>query len=684
MSPLVKLPYELLWLVVQYLDLEDTHALSLSCRSLQFLFHEPNIAKTILEVSCAVPHPFGPLVEADDAIAAQSKAPNTLEARQAQTSRRYAAELRRLTKRREAISTISPYLVAPVAHADSWIYENGVLCHIKERQLRILDLHRSQSTEIIIDIRRLLDEAIEASHGFTKYKFQPLYYSHGVASCLYAHRKITQSSWLVVFDVLKGRILTTHPLNSTLKIFVRNNENFLCYGVFAPTIRDGYRRWNIGCYDIGGDNWSKREVELPEFIGSDIGSTIAFEIFDDALHGVSNQTCLEAEEEDWLSFYTCFRVPFTQDGFGPIEHASRRHMWRRWHFEGPIDDRWTFLRICRDEASSKLRVVESRKEWLARSSSARRTYYTTDIVFDDGGPTRMPSANDKFLDHILLATRTKTSHPERTPAPPRNPHMVHPGDDGNEALMFTLTKSPVRCYHPSCQTFIDLVDDPPEFDPGARRIRIRGGARRRWTSGEREERSRSGAAETGESHNTLMKMAGFHNTFDEIAKIYKSEDVLLWPPEQTLTETHPALEALHEVMNPAGCFGSIRGAWDERSMVYSIEETGGLHALVFVSFDPSIYLKGAKGYHHSPKVSEASGGILGSPLLEASLPCGGKGKGKDRASGSWHPTPQPDTACSMDGSTASPKPADSVSSAPWQRVVPAMYQRMPSGFHFAL
>ncbi|KAK4452414.1 hypothetical protein QBC34DRAFT_35064 [Podospora aff. communis PSN243] len=661
MSPLVKLPYELLWLVVQYLDLEDTHALSLSCRSLRFLFHEPNIAKIILE----------------------TKAPNTLEARQAQASRRYASELRRLTKRREAISSISPYLVALVAHADSWIYENGVLCHTKERQLRILDLHRSQSTEIVIDIRRLLDEALEESHGYTKYKFQPLYYSHGVVSCLYAHRKTTQSSWLVVFDVLKGRVLTTRSLTSTLKIFVRNNEKFLCYGVFAPTTRDGYRRWTAGCYDIGGNAWSKREVELPEFIGSDIGSTIAFEIFDDSLHGISNQTCLEAEEEDWLSYYTCFRVPLTNDGFGPIEHASRRHMWRRWHFEGPIDDRWTFLRIFRDETSSKLRVVESRKEWLARSSSARRTYYTTDIVFDDGGPTRMPSANDKFLDHVLLATRTKTSHPDRTPAPPRNPHMVHPGDDGSRALMFTLTKSPVRCYHPSCQTFIDLVDDPPEFDPGARRIRIRGSARRRWTSGEHEERSLSGAAETGESHNTL-KMEGFHNTFDEIAKIYKSEDVSLWPPDQSLSDTNSALEALHEVMNPAGCFGSIRGAWDERSVVYSIEETGGLHALVLVSFDPSIYLKGAKGYYGSPKVGEVSGGILGSPVLEASPPRGGKGKDKDRASGSWHPTPEPDTACSMDGSTASSKPASSVGSAPWRRVVPAMYQRMPSGFHFAL
>jgi hypothetical protein len=180
-----------------------------------------------------------------------------------------------------------------------------------------------------------------------------------------------------------------------------------------------------------------------------------------------------------------------------------------------------------------------------------------------------------------------------------------------------------------------------------------------------------------------MKMMGYHNTFDEITDIYKNENVLLWPPEQSPTEIDPALDALYEVMNPSGCTGIIRGAWDERSMVYSIEEAGGTHAVVFLSWDPAIHLKGVKRYPGPPKVGEVSGAIGGKPSLEATLPCEGKGKGKAKEPGNWHPIPEPNTTSCADGSTASPKPANSGGPAQWQKRIPAMYQAMPGGFHFA-
>jgi len=662
-SPLVKLPYELLALIVRDLDLEDTRALSMACRRLQFLFYESSIAKAILE----------------------SKAPNTLEAGCARTNRRFAAELRRLVKRRDAISSVSPYLVATIAYAETWIYENGVLCHIKDRQLRILDLHHSGTTEIKVDIRKLLDEAIKESHGLTKYKFQLLYFAHGVVSCLYTHRKHVQSSWLVVFDVRNGKIITTYRLSSTLKIFVRNTDKFLCYGVFLPTGREGIRRWSLGGYDLVLDTWMKQKLDLPENIGSDIGSTIALDIHDDFLYGVSNSKPLEAEEDDWLSYYTCFRIQLGCKGFQTVELAPERHMFRRWHSrEGAIDDRWTFLRISRDQETSQLRVIESRKEWPGHRSSAKRTYYSTNIVFDDG-----PSANDAYLDCVLGLTPTKSA--SDLPEPPREPKMVHPGDDASEAIMFTRTKSPVLCYHHACQAFVDLVDDPPELDPGARRIRIRGGARRRRAPRELEERGRAGAAETEteESHYTLSKetepkMPDFPNTFDEIAKIYENRDVLLWPPEQSLSRPDPALEELHKIMNPPGCLGTIRGAWDERSMVYSIEETGGLHALVFVSWDPALYLEGAKRYPGAPNIGGSSGAIPGSPSPPAMLSHDIKGKSKDQDSGSWHPATEPETTCCEDESTAFSVPGSSAGLPTWQKCVPAMYRTMPTGFHFAL
>ena len=54
-------------------------------------------------------------------------------------------------------------------------------------------------------------------------------------------------------------------------------------------------------------------------------------------------------------------------------------MWRRQHQEGPIDDRWTRLRLDEDESTGELKIVESRKEWYLGS----RTYHKTDIVFPE-------------------------------------------------------------------------------------------------------------------------------------------------------------------------------------------------------------------------------------------------------------------------------------------------------------
>lgn len=47
---LLKLPYELLSSVFEYLSLDDIYNLSFSCKRFQFLLHEPNISKLLLEV----------------------------------------------------------------------------------------------------------------------------------------------------------------------------------------------------------------------------------------------------------------------------------------------------------------------------------------------------------------------------------------------------------------------------------------------------------------------------------------------------------------------------------------------------------------------------------------------------------------------------------------------------------
>jgi len=146
---LLDMPTEIVFLIIldDCLTLEDTYALGKTCKRFALIFQ--SAAKDILKVSHTMSNPKlpGKLTHMP-----QHKAPGSLEARKAQTSECYAAELRRLVKRREAISSVNPFLVARIADTECWIYENGVLCHVRDRQLRILNLHESQSTEIIIDI----------------------------------------------------------------------------------------------------------------------------------------------------------------------------------------------------------------------------------------------------------------------------------------------------------------------------------------------------------------------------------------------------------------------------------------------------------------------------------------------------------------------------------------------------
>ncbi|KAK1749948.1 hypothetical protein QBC47DRAFT_407438 [Echria macrotheca] len=655
-SPLVKLPYELLSFVVDNLDLTDTRNLSLTCRRLQFLFHERNIAKWILE----------------------TKAPQTLEARCARVSNRYPSELRRLVKRREAIAKLSPYLVKIVAVAEQWIYENGVLCHIHDRELRILDLHGSQSTEIVVDIRLMLNKALPESRESVKYTFQPLYYSHGIVSCLYRHTKPSRGSWLVVFNPQDGQILTTLPLESTFKLFVRNNEKYLCYGVYSSASREEGRRWVARAFDLTSTKWLGREIDLPEPIGSDVNSTVCFEIFDGALYGLSSQTSLEAEEIDWMSYYTFFRLPLSDDGLKKIEHAPRRQLWRRCHFEGPIDDRWSFLRLVRDETTSQLKAIESRKEWLARTHSARRTYYTTELSFSQSytSAASTPDSGQEYDDES--AALCKTNEPDFVTAPPRKPQFVHAGDDNSTALMATLTKTPVRLYHSSCQTFLDLVDDPSPSEPHKQRIRLRGGSRRPWTPDEVEQRKRA----------VVEPRHQPQDTFDQqIADLYKHEDVVCWPPEQDPSRPNDALDQIYAVLNPPNHSGNITGAWDERSLVYAVEGTKGFRAIVFVSWDPKIYLEGTKPFPSDLRIGNPfcvppEGSDVASSSPPDTAPSGAR-EGKNKELGTHRHAAQSNICCNVQGSTASREAVQGESPERWARSARAMYQDIAMGFHFA-
>ncbi|KAL2137835.1 hypothetical protein VTI28DRAFT_8015 [Corynascus sepedonium] len=546
---LLRLPYELMVYIVTDLDLDDIDNLAYTClASYQLLLKNEELAKWLF----------------------QTKAPYCLEARDAGISKNYASGFRRLLKRRKALSSVSPYLVAILGFADKWIYENGVLCYYRERELRILDLHRSADSEIVVDLQTLVQQAFPDTSAPNTYKLTLLYYSHDIVSCLYSRNP--RDRFLLALNASRGQIITVLELPSISKLFVRNNDLFLYYGTATEPDQEGDESWVIKGFDIAARASIRGQLDVPYAIGTDVGSTVCFEIIDGYFYGLSNLRSLAVEEVDWVSYYSCFRFPLSKDGFSSVRHLDRtRALWRRDHTEGPLEDRWTFLRLLKDEAIGRLKIVESRMEWSKTSIKFRRTYYTSVIEFDAWVGTG--SDNPATASPQGVTPRTW----------PRDPHMVHPGDD-TSTLDVPLTKCPLRSYYPDCQAFIDLVDDSASSDPRHQKLRIRGGSRRLRAPGKLAQLGDRASTEGAQGHDTLLQ---------QIYSIYRSDTGLIWPPDQDPSIDDSALADLYEILNPPGYTGNTHGSWDERSMVYATGGMdGGLRAMVFVSWDPAIRLAG--------------------------------------------------------------------------------------------
>lgn len=135
-----------------------------------------------------------------------------------------------------------------MAVAESWIYRGGVLCYIQDQTLRMLNLHQSSSTETVVSIPGLIQQAVSETQHRKRYKLQLLHYAEGLVTCLYSRAR---ASRLLIFNAPKQRRLAVSPnLESTREIFVRNDANFLYYGTHSNIGEDGHWRWVLMKYDI--------------------------------------------------------------------------------------------------------------------------------------------------------------------------------------------------------------------------------------------------------------------------------------------------------------------------------------------------------------------------------------------------------------------------------------------------
>lgn len=88
-------------------------------------------------------------------------------------------------QKHSSLTTPKPLPLHPATLRGKNIYH--LVAAATNRQLRILDLHRPARTEIVVNVWRLLDEAIFESREIVEYEFRLLYCSQDIISCLYTY-----------------------------------------------------------------------------------------------------------------------------------------------------------------------------------------------------------------------------------------------------------------------------------------------------------------------------------------------------------------------------------------------------------------------------------------------------------------------------------------------------------------
>ncbi|KAL6859681.1 hypothetical protein J3F83DRAFT_322136 [Trichoderma novae-zelandiae] len=505
---------------------------------------------------------------------------------QAARAEDYAKALRILVKRRRAIQTARPFHVLEVSKdAVHFTYANGAVCYttkqtspIHQHHLRILTLKGPSAKEVSIDVLQLIEaSAIMDFEESRPYRFKPLYHADGIVSCLYEQRKSPGSGrWLIIYSLKEKKILSSHSLRSTSNIFVRNNDKYLYYGTRSELV-EGQRRWSICGFNLEESKWLPRRFILRDLVGSDIGSTICFEIFGDHLYGVSSQEVTEWEDAEWGSpgspldsFYYAFRLPLGDHS--SIKVLPRPALWRRGAAEGPIDDRWNQLQLGQDEKTGQVSIFETRKEWL--TSWSRRSCYQKKLPWPSLCKNTDGHAEGKHCNGWNAVPPNETSLRD----------SVHRGDNGFCSSTFDFRNSPVRSYNPSCQAFVDMVSTTTASSPAAKRLWLR-------VRGRPHE-----ACPTLDSCQPPSSPNGVADAVNE------DQHVRLWPVDQPKQDEQRNSwpdqswnQYIDELLNPKACFDEVDSAMDESVIAYSpktIDPPDGPRSIILVSFDPSLHFEG--------------------------------------------------------------------------------------------
>ncbi|KAK2867887.1 hypothetical protein FQN49_003376 [Arthroderma sp. PD_2] len=579
----------------------------------------------------------------------------------------YREALGRVYDIREAIASAQPYSTSVLAVGQEFVFNQGVVCYLSRGQIRALNIRQAAEFEQVVDLQEAFDPFHPRSENsrYPALKYKLLYYADGIVACLCAPQG-REVPWLLAIDLkleyatgrTKYRVRFCRPIASTRNLFVRLNRSFMYYGTHSGRARHGHREWILDGYDfVTNSDMNFQPIQLDNFAGSEIGSTVCFEIKDRYFYAVSNQTSFEDEEIDWTSYYICVRFPLDK----PTDIQWQR-IWRRQHREGPINDNWTKLSLTVDHATRQLNIVECRHEWQNGGSENFRINYSQPLDCFDPAETfeglrkayvTSPPQHGlpKYLpvhslpDEPLARTLDPFSKPNYEPPRKRLKRFYHLEYTPEEAQSperrdFTLSNTKYHTYNLMASAFMDIVNDPLQqeksFTSPPDRLRLRIGSRKRQF--QHYEMDEGAGAVVYPPTPTSMTACPIMQNEER----FESRGIKIWPPSDAPAD-------LLKLLCPSKQAGKVVGASDERFMVYSTDSglPDGSKAIVLISFDPSIGLRHMKRL--KPKSSRQQ---LKSPSK------GGRGEG--------------DIFTAVKMFDTHPEPT-------WFRVEPAQYLRLDKG-----
>ncbi|EXJ83224.1 hypothetical protein A1O1_06843 [Capronia coronata CBS 617.96] len=384
------------------------------------------------------------------------------------------------------------------------------------------------------------------------------------------------------------RVLLCTRLWSTNKLFVRHNRRFLVLGTHSALGNHDHHEWLLHRYDLETARpVAKEPLQLRNFCGSEMGSTVCFTIYQDNFYALTNQTSYESEEVDWTSYYHFIHFPLDD----PLPDLKVRAIWRRQHLEGPINDSWTDLGFQIDHGSGELLIVECRKEWLAGGSRSVRTYYTQPferaLHGDLHNGHRHPPGDP--LGRTLDA-KNNSRWEESRPRLDRFVHTEIQESDDRGVKEYIRAKTKWNGYHFNAQAFVDLVTDEVSVEGEWRpkeRIKLRVASRHELSPLVSEDDHMNGSS-------FLLRPPSLDKEGEVMPdgeEAFSPTKVSLWPPDDAPPE-------LHDMLCPGGRGGEVKAILGDQGMVYTAgpaREPGSRErALIFVSFDPTFGFEGMK------------------------------------------------------------------------------------------